>query len=163
MQQGYVLSVNNGLCSASRFHLPHLFDLWPYLSRKLYVRIKINYYFSYSSFRAEQNDMQQGYVWFINKTIIMFWTPIWPQFDLWPNLSRKLSWRVSFKYYFSYSSFQAEQYDMQGYVLTVNNGLCSGSRFHLPHLFDLWPYLSRKLYIRIKLNYYFSDSLFQAK
>ena len=68
----------------------------------------------------------------------MFWTPIWPQFDLWPNLSQKLSWRVSFKYYFSYSSFQAEQIDMQqGYVLSVNNGLCSASRFYMAAIFDL--------------------------
>ena len=41
--------------------------------------------FSDYSFQAEQKDMQQGYVWFINKTIIILLVCFEPQCD--PNLT----------------------------------------------------------------------------
>ena len=120
--------------------------------------------FSDYSFQAEQKDMQQGYIWFINKTISTL--PV----CLDPNLTLDLIYLENYpdtflsNIIFLIPLFMLKKNDMQqGYVLSVNNGLCSASRFHQPHLFYLWPYLSRKLYVRIKLNYYFSYSSFQAE
>ena len=67
----------------------------------------------------------------------MFWHPVLTFVDLWPNLSRKVPLRVLLRYYFSDSTFHAEQNDMrQGYVRTTNNKVIT--------LTLIWPLLPHK-------------------
>ena len=71
----------------------------------------------------------------------MFWHPVLSFVDLWPNLSRKVPLRVLLRYYFSDSTFHAEQNDMrQGYVRTTNNKVIT-----LTLIWPLIPYKSDRV------------------